>query len=344
MNRYIETLFRNRWRVLVPALCLLGSGLGLGLLLPPRHEATATIWTQAATYLDVPTAQNQYLSPAEAERRRFGELVHTHAFATAVVDRLPNAQTATDRERQAFTKRVQNDLEVLSTGDNTMEVRFRYTDATIALAVVDQSIAEYTRVTNETAALQAGEAIRFYREQVRMYEDEILPRSALALAAYLEETPQAGQVGADGVPLDPQYALLEQQARADRAMYQDYQQRLNQVETQSQAVSTSQPVAFRVIDPPRVLANSGTSNLKLWALFAVLGAGLSVGYVLVFVGLATMLDSSLRTAADVQRVLDLPTLAMVPDYAAKRAARHAAQRGGARVSTARQSLRGKANV
>jgi uncharacterized protein involved in exopolysaccharide biosynthesis len=344
VNRYIETLFRNRWRVLVPALCLLGSGLGLALLLPLRYEATATIWTEAATYLDVPTAQNQYLSPAEAERRRFGELVRTHAFATAVVDRLPHAQTATDRERQAFTKRVQNDVQVLSTGDNTMEVRFRYTDAAIALAVVDQSIAEYTRVTNETAALQASEAIRFYREQVRMYEDEILPRSALAVAAYVEETPQARQVGPDGVPIDPQYALLEQQARADRAMYQDYQQRLNRVETQSQAVSTSQPVAFRVIDPPRVPANSGASNVKLWALFASLGAGLSVGYVLVFVGLATTLDSSLRSAADVQRVLHLPTLVVVPDYTTKRSARHATQRSGARASTVRRSLFGKANV
>lgn len=343
MNRYIETLFRNRWRVLVPALCLLASGMGLGLLLPQRPEATATIWTEAATYLDVPTAQNQYLSPAEAERRRFSELVRTHAFATTVVERLPHAQTASDRERQAFIKRVQNDLQVLNTGDNTMEVRFRYTDATIALAVVDQSIAEYTRVTNETAALQADEAIRFYREQVRMYEDEILPRSALALAAYLEETPQARQAGADGVPIDPHYALLEQQARADRAMYQDYQQRLNRVETQSQAVSTSQPVAFRVIDPPHVPVNSGASNLKLWLLFAGLGAGLSGGYMLVFVGLATTLDSSLRTAADVQRVLDLPTLVVVPDYADKRAARQAAQRQSAPAPT-RQSLSGESSV
>lgn len=254
MERYTETFFRNRWLVLVPALLLLVSGLGVGVMLPPQYEATATIWTEAATYLDLPTAPNQYLSPAEIEARRWGELARTHAFATAVTQRMSGATAATGDELQAFIKRLQDDLHITGTGDNTVEIRFEHANQAVGLAVVEHAIAEYLGVVNDASALQADEAIAFYREQVQMYENEVLPRSTEAIVEYLREHPEAREIGPDGVPLDPSYALLEQQSRADRAAYQRYQERLAAIETQSAAVSTSQSVAFRIIDAPRVPA------------------------------------------------------------------------------------------
>jgi uncharacterized protein involved in exopolysaccharide biosynthesis len=343
VEHYIETFFRNRWLIILPALLLLASGVGVGLLLPPQYEATATIWTEAATYLDVPTAQNQYLAPAEIEARRWSELARTHSYATAVAGQVLGETAVTDRERQAFVKRVQDDLQVSGTGDNTVEIRFEHTDQAVALAVVEHAIAEYTGIVNDASAQQAEEAIKFYREQVRMYEDEILPRSAEAITEYLREHPEAREIGPDGVPLDPPYALLEQQARADRATYQRYQERLIEVETQSAAVSTSQPVAFRIIDAPRIPANASTLNLKLTALVAVVGAGLSAGYAVVFVGLAAKLDPSLRSARDVERTLHLPVLDVVPDYT-RTAVHHARQEERISASVVRQSLSGKGNI
>jgi uncharacterized protein involved in exopolysaccharide biosynthesis len=343
VERYIETFFRNRWLVIIPALFLLGSGLGVGVMLPPQYEATATIWTEAATYLEVPTAPNQYLAPAEIETRRWSELARTHSYATAVAERMGGAPAATDRERQAFIKRLQDDLQVSGTGDNTVDIRFEHTNQAVALAVVEHAIAEYNRLVNDASAQQAEEAIAFYRQQVQMYEDEVLPRSAEAVTDYLREHPEARELGPDGVPLDPPYALLEQQARADRATYQRYQERLIEVETQSAAVSTSQPVAFRIIDAPRIPASASTLNLKLAALAAVVGVGLSAGYMVLFVGLAAKLDPSLRRAADVERTLHLPVLDVVPDYT-RAAVRHARQAQRTSASVIRQSLSGKSHI
>jgi uncharacterized protein involved in exopolysaccharide biosynthesis len=344
VSRYLETFFRNRWLLTMPALIILASGVGLALLLPPQYEAKATIWTDTATYLDTPTPDNRYTPPAEIESQRFNELVQTYTFASAVLNRLPNAANATREAQAVFVKRLQDDLQIASTGDNTVQVSFKYADQQVALAVVQSTIDEYKRVMAETASLQATEAIAFYQQQVRMYEQEIMPRSTRAIQTYLEAHPEASRVGMDGVPLDPQFALLDQQARADRATYQRYQQRLNDVQTQSQAASTSQPVAFRVIDPPLVPADSGKPSKKLLILLLGVSVGLSIGYVLLFLGLATELDRTLRTAHDVRRKLNMPVLDVVPDYVVGRAARKAWRAEHAAQPPFTQSLPSKSSI
>jgi len=68
-----------------------------------------------------------------------------------------------------------------------------------------------------------------------------------------------------------------------------------------------------------------------------------MGYTVLFVGLATTLDPSLRTARDVQRVLNLPVLDVVPDYTGA-AARHARQEQRTSAAVMHQSLSGKGNI
>jgi uncharacterized protein involved in exopolysaccharide biosynthesis len=326
VTRYLETFFRNRWLVSIPVLLLLIGGAVAAFKLPPQYEATATIWTDTALYFELPDTDNAYLPPAEIEARRFNELLRTHTFAGAIADRFPNAAQASTKERQQFIERLQQKLQIVSSGDHTIRLNFAHADSGVATAVVQFAIAEYSKVITETAALQAEEAITFYQQQIQVYETELLPRSTNAVNDYLRKYPRAREVGQDGAPLDATFALLSQQARADREAYQLYQQRLNEVQTQSEAANQNQPVTFRIIDEPHVPANSSQINTKLLALLAGVTIGLSGSYMALFLGLATALDRTMRSAEATERTLDMPVLDVIPDYAAGRAARRAAQR------------------
>src|SRR6476661_1886446 len=91
--RYLETFFRNRWVISVPALILLFAGSILAVALMPRkYSVSARVWTERSAYLDAPGADNQYLTAAQVQSNRFKELVSTVTFTRAIVDRILEGQ------------------------------------------------------------------------------------------------------------------------------------------------------------------------------------------------------------------------------------------------------------
>lgn len=313
MIRYLETFFRNKWRISIPALLLLFSGAAFTLTLAPTYWVKATIWTEQSPYLDQP-GDNDYQTPAQVQSKRFKELVSTNTFSRAIVDRLPLPPETTEAQKSRVARVIQRELQVGPIGEHSVHVGFTHADPALATSIVEIAVEEYNRVTAESATFQASEAIKFYRERVQTYETTILPKSGGAVTDYLRANPDLA-IDDQSESNDPRLSLLRQQAQRDRSEYERYLRRLDEVLVQSQAAERNQEVAFRVLDPPAVQPDSGTVTKKTLVLYAGAATGISLGYVVLFLALATELDQTMRNAGDVRRRLQLPVLEVVPDYA-----------------------------
>ena len=313
--RYLETFFRNRWLVAIPALLLAFSGAGLVITAPKQFTAGSTIWTEASAYLDLPRDPNRYATPAQIQDGRLSELLKTYSFTRSVVDKTSVGKTGTELEKDTLVAQIQQNLHISDSGEHTIQISFTHKNPELAVAVVKTVIEQYNQVTADSANLQANEAIKFYQERVQTYATQVLPASNKAVTDYLDAHPEVRQNQREGGPADPQLAQLQQQAQADRNQYEQYQQKLDDILTQSQAVAQHQEVAFRVMDPPGLIGDSsGKLPKKKMLVYAGAGAGVSIGYVALFLILASEIDHTLRNAGDVRYKLHLPVLEVIPDY------------------------------
>lgn len=321
MLRYIETFFRNTWLIMIPALMFVMIGTALVLLVTPKYAAGATIWTERPTYLEIPGKQNVWVTPAQAEAGRFRELISTRTFSQAIADRITFPAGTREEDKTNLTADIRAGLYVSTSGEHLLRITFLYPEPTVTLAVVQAAIEEYTKVMAESANQQAKDAIDFYKERISTYETEILPKSNGAVTEYLNQHPEIQLSEGDGVILDPTFIQLQRQAEIDRSEYERYQQRLDQVMTQSEAVTKNQIANFRILDAPIIAPGTGRLSKKDILMFAAGGAGVALGYAALFLGVATEFDRTLRNPGDVKRRLRLPVLAVIPDYAQADAAK-----------------------
>jgi capsular polysaccharide biosynthesis protein len=315
MLRYIESFFRNKWLITIPALCLVLCGTALVLLVTPQYAADATIWVERPTYLEIPGKQNVWITPAQAEAGRFRELISTRTFSQAIAARINLPGGTSEVDKAHLTAAIQEGLYVWPEGEYLLSISFPYPESAVTLAVVQAAIDEYTKVMADSANRQAIDAIDFYKERISTYENEILPRSNGAVTEYLSKHPELQQKDPDVVIVDPTFIQLQRQAEIDRDLYARYQQRLDQVMTQSEAVNKNQVANFRVLDAPLITPGTGRLSKKNILVFVAGGAGLALGYVGLFLGVATELDRTIRNPGDVKRQLRLPVLDVIPVYA-----------------------------
>lgn len=332
MLRYIETFFRNKWLILIPALVFVLIGTALVLLVTPKYAAGATIWTERPIYLEIPGKQNVWITPAQAEAGRFRELISTRTFSQAIADRITFPAGMSEEDKTNLTADIRAGLYVSTSGEHLLRITFLYPEPTVTLAVVQAAIEEYTKVMAESANQQAKDAIDFYKERISTYETEVLPKSNGAVTEYLNQHPEIQLSQGDGVILDPTFIQLQRQAEIDRSEYERYQQRLDQVMTQSQAVTKNQIANFRILDAPIIAPGTGRLSKKDILMFTAGGAGVALGYAALFLGVATEFDRTIRNPGDVKRRLRLPVLEVMPDYAPADATKPKRNRRGKKIA------------
>lgn len=318
MIRYLETFFRNRWIITIPALILLLSGSALVLTARKTYPVSARIWTERSVYLNVANAGNQYLTPAQVQAGRFREFIATDTFSRAIVDRTATGTSGSEAQKQKLVKAIQTRLQAWDAGEHSVVINFDDEDPRLAIQVVQVAVEEYNRISGASQNTQATSAAKFYQDRITQYEEQILPRSTGAVETYLEQHPELRRNLDNNAPRDPQLTLLQQEAERDRQQYQQYRQRLDEVLLQSDATKTYQEMAFRFVDPPAAKSGGGSIGKKKMAMYSGIGLGLSLGYVALFLFLATELDSTMRNPGDITRRLRVPVLDVIPDYTERR--------------------------
>ncbi len=339
MVRYLETFYRHRLLVIGPLAICLAISLGIVVLQPRTFASTAKIWVDRPL-LATSAPTNIYQTPADEQAAVLQELVKTRSFCILAADRgtLPadlqrdHLKSANDPANRALsllpgqhsnaaplTQDQLNDLvfqtishgtTVVASGPNIVTVTFQYAHAGVAAVTAQAIIDQYVDEELTGLRAEAKAAVDFYTGQVAAARTDLSAADTKVLS-YLDAHPEQRLPTAIPDASLTQLKLDDDQARQ---RYQSLQTKLDDAELQAAIVQQSTPNGFRLIDPP-LSPNTPVSRLKL--LLEGGGAGFGAGLMLsllCLIGL-TLLDTSIRSAQDVETSIGYRLVGVVPRIA-----------------------------
>jgi uncharacterized protein involved in exopolysaccharide biosynthesis len=133
----------------------------------------------------------------------------------------------------------------------------------------------------------------------RMGEQSRLQEEIRRVQAKLELTPSVAQ----------QYKALTRDYQTALGIYNDLLKKQNDTAMSQDLERRQEGEQFRVLDPPSLPQSPTFPNRRVFA-FGGLAGGLGFGLAIAF--LLEAQDTTLRTDKDVEHLLKLPTLAMIP--------------------------------
>lgn len=235
-----------------------------------------------------------------------GKLADLHSQATkAEVERILKASLyeevkngRADKLPEAFAdtkvSALQQKLSELTVQEAQLSVKFGSTNP--ALVAVRQQIASIEK--------QIGESREILKEKLKAdYERAIREEKSLTEALDKAKLEASRQNQAT-----IQYNILDQQAQITKTLYNDFLQKTNQASI-AKADSTFSTSNIQILDHARLPgAPVGPNRLRaiLIGLFMSLVAGAGLALLIEF------LDNTVKTPEDVERLVHLPTLALIP--------------------------------
>ena len=339
MRPYLETLFRSKLLVLLPAL-LLPALVFAGLrALPPTYEVGATLWVDPATD-EAPNYNGTAPSASAVEARAFQEHLRTEAFRERLIRDAglegdvasyawPKPQapasllaqfsitrpvakaiggteaTSLDEAWDRATEAVLKQVTVTDLGHNLLAMTYKGPDRETGLRLVAAAI----DANNDEKATAAQRKV----DSSSSVQSPVVTALEAEVAAARDAYTQYAVV----IPATP--SASERQKLEDlQKTYLDASNRLQQLKI-AQAQSTLQTLSewtnkatsLTVIDAPGGPL-APTMGLKLQLALTLLagGLGLALGGALVVV--RTWLDGTVRGAAGIEARLQVPVLAVVP--------------------------------
>jgi polysaccharide chain length determinant protein (PEP-CTERM system associated) len=273
--------------------------------LPDEEQTNLNLLTGLTSQLDAAT---QALARAQQDK----------GFAESVLTQQIAAWQASQSGRNPDTMELQ--LTALQTQLAGLEARYTedYPDVIKTkndIAVLQKKIAEND---NQTTSAESGKPprplaepgqITQLRAQVHAFEQVIAEKSKEQ-----EQIKQQIRLYQDRVQSSPvveeQYKELTRGYQTALDSYNDLQKKRDQSQMATELERQQEGEQFRVLDPANLPDKPSFPNRRLFALSG-LGGGLGLGLGLAF--LLEMRDTSMRTERDVEFVLRLPVLAMVPE-------------------------------
>jgi hypothetical protein len=330
MKPYVMTALRDPLLWLVPAL-LLPLLVAIGAVMISRQsEVKATIWTQVPSLIGTPAPQETPQPPAEIEAATFNERLSTESFRASILTaaglddqvtqgkwpgksglgsllaKLPFFGGSSSNDAEANRNRalgaVKKSLKAEARGNNLVHIVYVGGDAQTGVALVNGAIEAY----QEENLKQNSAVLDFYEKQVSEREQD-LEAAAADLRAFYE-----GDLTAVGAPTAPSEAQLQSVYNVRLSQYELAVSRQVDAQVRVQASLTTKDNEFSVVDPPSVPLGSAL-NVSQAAMLTFTGVFFGVGLGVMLIVLRTWLDQVVRRAEDVQRLLGLKLLAVVPD-------------------------------
>jgi hypothetical protein len=296
---------------LLPALVITAFGMYQATSEPDEYRSIGSLSVSESTVLanQTPTARgvNGVESPAATTALQFNELMQTDGFVNQIIDgaSLKAALNLGFISLDGVRKHVY----AVAAGDQLMRIIAVAEQPDTAKALAQSAITTYkTRViTDEVGG--SGVAETFWNDQLDDYKNQLDAANA-ALQTYLTDHPDPVRGGDRPASEAQQIETLRDdvtraQTRFDAALNNREQARLASVIS-----SADIDQRLRVLDEPTApsVPESGLRDLLLTVvIFGALGVMMS----LVAVAVATLLERSILSAADLER-LGAPVRAVVP--------------------------------
>lgn len=310
MLRYIETFFRNIWRILIPAIILLVVAEAASYFLIARdYESRATVWVDRPAYITSTTGSsytNPYDTPSQSQANSIRQLLSTDSFVSDIVQRAGwENRATTQQERDILYGTLRKNITVVSSGANLISFSFKSKKPEECQLILKSLLASYDEFSNTSFNEQSTTAIKFYEDQLKQMKDKV-DASTNALKDYIAKHPEVNDPDRGAAP-NPELRQLISQNDFDRSQYDDVSKRLDQVRTDAAGRASTANSTFRVMDVPSVPTPASSSKQRMIQLG--LGVGLMAGYALLVIVILTWSDKTMRSGKDVERIFHLPVLA-----------------------------------
>ncbi len=343
MRPYVETAFRHRLLLLMPAI-LIPVLVAIGAWVTTRHyEVTATVWAQVPTLIST-EGGTSYTAPSVAEAETFNEHLSTEAFRRQVLTdagldeevlagkwpgqsdlgRLLSKTSVTkpiasflglgtpvgDEEalRRAIDE-VEKRISVESRGTNLVRITYKGGDPETGVALVNTAIKAYQDENYSNSSSQAQAVLSFYEDQVSERKNALDDANA-PLRQFEAQHPTM-----PGVSLSPSEAQELGRLQADYdvrlSQYEKAVEQLGEAQLRADTSLTSRQHAFTLVDAPKA-PNAPTLDVSRAVTLVFMGIVFGFGLGSVLILIRTWSDRTLQRADDVEARLRVPVLATLP--------------------------------
>jgi uncharacterized protein involved in exopolysaccharide biosynthesis len=320
MLRLLESFFRRWWLYLVPIVVLAVVGFISVSGTKKVFASSGTLNVESSTILSTLTGDNSqtnsFDTPAAVTSKRINATLQTDQFVKEIATRAGiEGALANGTITPAW---IRSSLSSAPNGSNLVRVVSVNEDPAVAQRLAQATIDAFSQSIIDSASSQSTAAVAFFDSLMATYETD-----AASAQKALDEYVQAHPAPAIGNrPEDEQSELTRLNAALTKAQ-ENYNGTISKRQDAQLAIEQTKADVgerLRLIDAPQVPTAPQARFKSMvfgFATFLALGALLSIGAVVV----ATLMNHSLQTAADVKERLGVRLLAVVPDSSGKRPAR-----------------------
>jgi LPS O-antigen subunit length determinant protein (WzzB/FepE family) len=311
MIKLLEAIFCHFIRLLLILFIPIMSGLGIGFLLPPSYQASATLWavqrypTTDMTGVD----SNLQASPADTQVNALTELLQSRTFDSAVgtstnlksMLKLSSQDAASPPALDdAYLADISKNVRVISKGNNLYQISYTSGNPRIASQVAQAIITQFQAQIQQFITIKSQSLLQGNLSQLAKAEHDA-NTTANNESAYLA-------AHRDATLRDLHYALLDAlrvQAQSTLTNLQSTIATLNR-----EAATAQSTDFFKILDSPV------TPEVPLHAksLLAAGGAGAAIGLVvcIIYILILVRRDRALYTTLDAKKVTSYTILMQIP--------------------------------
>lgn len=315
MIRYADTFFRYWLIAIMPIIVLpLAAYATLVRHAPETVVASVNLWVQQNAAGSM-TSYNQWNTPAQNESAILDQLRQTTGFDRAVaagspIYRSTLAKMPAYQRDDAVVSDMLKNLQITSQANWPILINVSYTSKDWQLA--QQVILSFINVARSRVQdmnqQQVTQNLQYYRGQLQNAVQS-QARSAKALSDYLTKYGIDPSEVSARLDYDPTLATLYKQNQSDQQNVIDVQTQIAKLQEQTVSSSDQAQSPFEVLDSPTIIGiSSKKTQIMNLAIALILGLLLGGGFIV----FKTAMDRSLRYAAEVPGLLELPVLAVIP--------------------------------
>jgi uncharacterized protein involved in exopolysaccharide biosynthesis len=313
IGKFLEAFFRHKLLILLPIVLTPAVVTPAGFyFVRPYYEATSVVSVGRPTYLrSVEEGNSWWLTPAQVESGRIGDLLRTRAFVNDVARRTDLAPMVGSEHGEAeliayFSRYVG----VGPTGANLLTFWARGDQPQLPFQIANALVEAYRERRMADRTEQAALSISFYETRLQEAQQE-LEKATVAIRRYVAANPRlttidpdrgaasttAARMGLPPIAIDPQLAELIRRVDVEQKEVDSIRTTLDQARMETAAGMEGQDVSFRTVDAARV-PSAPVSQRRRLAIFPaaglVVGLGLGVGLLVALV----VADRSIRSTND----------------------------------------------
>ncbi len=328
VRRLLETFFRRWWLYLLPLVLFVAMGVLQVSHSSTGYQSVGVVDVSSGTLLSQLTSIRGdtygYQTPAVSTAKTLSSLLATDNFVETVASQAGVSTALKSGELTALGLR--QSISASANGDNLLAVVATTANPELSSRLVKATIDSFLQYVVAGKVSDSRAAVAFFENQLAVYRG-VLDSAKAAQLKYASEHP-GGPLAQR--PLSEQIEIQSLQSAVDQAQsqYTAAQQKGDEARLATEQATSDVSQQLRIIDEPQV-PNAPQPRLKK----AVLGVGVFMFVGLIISGgavvLATVIDRSLRSAEDVQQLLGLPILAVVPEARRAKRSRRASQRAAA---------------